>query len=308
MVADFQSSRRNASGKNAPGIELIHVLNRKAKRLLGTHHFLFEGTEGIEYRRALIPGHRLAAIGDVVAQFCAHRDNPFRVCAELREKLPIFLFDALEDILTVPDQVHLIHDHGELAYAQQGKEVAMLFRLFFDALQRIDQEQRRLRPCRTGNHVLEKLLVAGRIDDDVLAALPVEERPCGVDGDALLLLFEKGIEQERIFELFALLAANGLDLFQFAVRQRTRIGIEPSEQGGLAVIDVTDNHNIEMFGRCRRTHDALHVSIFSQQLHASPFVLCTARPLGHGGVTQLFNDVVDRAGCRLDRRRTGSAA
>jgi len=35
VVADFQSSRRNASGKNAPGIELIHVLNRKAKRLLG---------------------------------------------------------------------------------------------------------------------------------------------------------------------------------------------------------------------------------------------------------------------------------
>ena len=123
--------------------------------------------------------------------------------------------------------------------------------------------------------------MAGRIDDDVLAALPVEERPCGVDGDALLLLFEKGIEQERVFELLALLLANGLDLFQFAVRQRTRIGIEPSEQGGLAVIDVTDNHNVEMFGRCRRTHDAatcIHLFATAPCLALRPVHGQTARP------------------------------
>ena len=101
--------------------------------------------------------------------------------------------------------------------------------------------------------------MAGRIDDDVLAALPVEERPCGVNGDALLLLFEKGIEQERVFELLALLAANGLDLFQLAVRQRARVGIEPSKQGGLAVIDVADNHDVEMFGSVGYT--GIHLTV-----------------------------------------------
>ena len=86
----------------------------------------------------------------------------------------------------------------------------------------------------------------GRIDDDVLPAFPDEKRPCGVDRDALLLLFEKGIEQEGILELLSLLATDGLDLFQLAVRQRAGVGIEPSQQGGLAVIDVPDDDDIEM--------------------------------------------------------------
>src|SRR6476646_11353733 len=55
VVTDFEPSRRNASRKNAPGIELIDVLNRETKRLLGTHHLLVEHAEGIEHRGALIP-------------------------------------------------------------------------------------------------------------------------------------------------------------------------------------------------------------------------------------------------------------
>ncbi len=132
----------------------------------------------------------------------------------------------------------------------------MLFRLLLDALQRVNQEERGFRACRARNHVLEKFLVAGRIDDDVKAALPFEEGPRRVDGDALFLLFEEGIEQKRVFELLALLAANGLNFFQLPVRQRTGIGIQPPEQGGLAVIHVPHDHNIEMFGRFRRTHAA----------------------------------------------------
>src|SRR5690349_8800701 len=54
--------------------------------------------------------------------------------------------------------------------------------------------------------------------------------------------------------------------------------------------------------------ERLHVSIFSQQLHSSSFILCTARSLGDRGVAQLFDNVVNGAGGGLDRHRAGGAA
>jgi hypothetical protein len=48
-----------------------------------------------------------------------------------------------------------------------------------------------------------------RIDDDVVPALPAKKSPCRINGDALLLLLKKGIEQERILELLALLPTDG---------------------------------------------------------------------------------------------------
>ena len=38
----------------------------------------------------------------------------------------------------------------------------------------------------------------------------------------------------------------------------------------------------------------LHVAVFAQQLHPSSLILCAPGALGDGGVTQFFNDVVDR--------------
>jgi hypothetical protein len=67
--------------------------------------------------------------------------------------------------------------------------------------------------------------VPRRIDDDVVPALPAEKRPRRIDGNPLLLLFKKRIEQKRVFEFLPLLPADGLDLFKLAVRQRSRIGI-----------------------------------------------------------------------------------
>ena len=102
----------------------------------------------------------------------------------------------------------------------------MLLGLLFHALQGIDQQQRPFSPGRPGDHVLEKLLVSRCIDDDVVPVLPAEERPRRIDGDSLLLFFKKGVEQERVLEFFPLLPADGLDLFKFAIRQRSRVGID----------------------------------------------------------------------------------
>src|SRR5213592_256875 len=109
----------------------------------------------------------------------------------------------------------------------------MLDRLLPHALRRVDQQQGRFGAGGPGDHVLEKLLVSGRVDDDVLPRVPREKRTGRVNGDALFLFFQERIEQEGVFELLSLLAADGLDLFQPAIRERAGVGIEPAEEGGL---------------------------------------------------------------------------
>ena len=125
----------------------------------------------------------------------------------------------------------------------------MLDRLLPHALRRVDQQQGRFGAGGPGDHVLEKLLVSGRVDDDVLPRVPREKRTGRVNGDALFLFFQERIEQEGVFELLSLLAADGLDLLKPAVRERAGVGIEPAEEGGLAVVHVPDEHDIQMFGR-----------------------------------------------------------
>ena len=66
----------------------------------------------------MVPSHLLAAHGDVVAEFGANGNDPFRRDLELGEKLAVFLSDSLEDILTITDEIHLIDDHRHLFDAE----------------------------------------------------------------------------------------------------------------------------------------------------------------------------------------------
>ena len=91
--------------------------------------------------------------------------------------------------------------------------------------------------------------MAGCVDNDVLAALPDEKCPGRVDGNALLLLFQKRIEEKGVFEFLALLATDRLHLLQLSLRERPRIGIEPAKQRRLAVVDVADNDDVQSFIR-----------------------------------------------------------
>src|SRR5207249_7628659 len=108
------------------------------------------------------------------------------------------------------------------------------------------------RARRAGDHVLQELLVARRVDDNVVASLPREERAGGVDRDALLLLFQESVEEEGILELLTLPAADVPDLVQLALRERVGVGVEASEQRGLPVIHVADDDNVEMLAGARR--------------------------------------------------------
>src|SRR5262245_828751 len=131
----------------------------------------------------------------------------------------------------------------------------MLLGLLLHTLQGIDQQQRPFCPGRTGDHVLEKLLVTRCIDDDIVSPLPGEECPRCIDGNALLLLFKKGIKQEGVLELLPLLPAYGLNLFKLAIRQRSRVCIETPQQRRLPVVHMPHDHNVQIvrwfcIGRC----------------------------------------------------------
>ena len=66
-----------------------------------------------------------------------------------------------------------------------------------------------------GNHVLEKLFVPGRVDDDVLPPRGAKRNLRRVDRDVLRLLLEQSIEQKGVFEFHSFRGASllyGCDL------------------------------------------------------------------------------------------------
>ena len=91
--------------------------------------------------------------------------------------------------------------------------------LFAHTFVRADYEDRCVSPRRAGDHVLQKFLVPRRIDDGVTAARCSKRNLGRIDGDVLLLLLEKRIEQEREFKLHPLSRAGLLYLFDLPLGQ-----------------------------------------------------------------------------------------
>src|SRR6185312_17321800 len=116
-------------------------------------------------------------------------------------------------------------------------------RLLRHALDHVDDQDRRFGRRRPGQHVLQELGMARRVDDHVVAPLALEAHPRRVDGDALVALHLERIHHERPLKRHAALAARLLQRRHLALRQRAGVVQQPPDQGRLAVIDVADNGN-----------------------------------------------------------------
>jgi len=149
--------------------------------------------------------------------------------------------------LAATREVHLVHAHDHLADAEHAEDVAVAAAVLAHAFFRVDHEHRGLGPRRARDHVLQELDVPRGVDDDVVAPLRLEEAAGGVDGDALILLVRERIEEERVLEGLAGALAFTLDRFELALRQRLRVGEQAAHDGGLAVIDVADDHDVHLF-------------------------------------------------------------
>ena len=131
----------------------------------------------------------------------------------------------------------------------------MAARLLAHAFGGVDHQDGGLRLGDAGDRVLQELLVAGRVDDDVAALGGLEEDLRGVDGDALVALGLQRVEQERPFELAAALVRRGLQLRELAFGQRVGVVQQAADQARLAVIDMADDREGKALGQRGRRRD-----------------------------------------------------
>ena len=127
-------------------------------------------------------------VGDVVALPCRHRKDELGLDADACQELPVLGRDLVERVLRVVDQVHLVDDDDDLANADQAQQIAVAARLFLHAFGGVDEDERGVGARRAGHHVLDELLVAGRVDDDVFALRGAKPDLRGVDRDVLVAL------------------------------------------------------------------------------------------------------------------------
>ena len=241
LVADGEAARFDPAREDAALVELVDVLDRQAERPVGEARLGGELVERLDHGRPLIPGHDARARDDVVALAGRDRDEAGRLDPEAGEIAAILLGDRAEAVGAVVDQVHLVDQDRDLLDAQQMEQIAVPAGLLLHALLGVDQQQRGLAAGRAGDHVLEKLLVARRIDDDVVALGGAEPDLRGVDGDALIALGLQRVHQEGPFERHAAPLGHRLDRLELAFGQRARVVEQPADQGRLAVIDVADD-------------------------------------------------------------------
>ena len=124
----------------------------------------------------------------------------------------------------------------------------MAARLHQHALARIDQDHRKVGGGSAGDHVAGVLFVARAVGDDELALLGVEEAIGHVDGDALLALGGKTVDQQREVDLLPLradLTGIRLQRVQLVLEDHLRIVEQAPDQGGLAIIDAAAGDEAE---------------------------------------------------------------
>ena len=149
--------------------------------------------------------------------------------------------DIAEPLRVEADAIHLVDDDRHLPHAQQMQQIAVPAGLVAHAFGRIHDEERGIGLGGAGDHVAQKLGVAGRVDQDEVARGRAKPDLAGVERDALIALGLQRIEQERPFERHAAPGADGLELLELAVRQAAGLVQEPSDQGRFAVIHVPDD-------------------------------------------------------------------
>jgi len=144
-------------------------------------------------------------------------------------------------LAAVGDAVHLVDEHGHLGDAQQGEKVGVAARLLAEALGGVHDQYGGLRLGGAGDHVAGEFAVAGRVNDDDLAAGRAEERLGGVDRHgvgALLGEVVHGVGELHVAPLHAARAPQGLHRLG---GQAARVVEQATDEGGLAVVHVADD-------------------------------------------------------------------
>ena len=169
--------------------------------------------------------------------------NAFRD-ADILQKRSVFFFDLAEAILAIAREIHFVHGHNNLPKIEQTEQLSVPAALLAHAFIRRDHYDRRIGIRCAGDHVLQEFLMAGRVDDDVVPPGAPKLNLRRIDRDVLLLLLGERIKHKGVFERFSARCARFAKAFDFALGQRIRVRQNPTDQRGLAVIDVADKDDL----------------------------------------------------------------
>ena len=126
MVSDLQGSRFDPPGEDPALIKLINLLDRKTERLAARQFGDFEVIQHVEHGRPFPPRHVRAVRSDIVPVLGGNGYELLRLHTDRFEKLAIFLFEALEALLRIILQVHLVHQDRDLLDAEQIQQSIFL--------------------------------------------------------------------------------------------------------------------------------------------------------------------------------------
>ena len=205
--------------------------------------------EVLQQRGAVVPGHRVRGVDDVVAVQRRDRDRGRVVQAEPRAELVQVGLDRPERLLGEADEVHLVDGEHDVRRLEDRRDVAVAPRLLDDALARVDQDHRQVGGGRARDHVPRVLDVA-RCVGELEAPPRRHERAVGdVDRDSLLALRAEAVgEQRQVDVVVPTPAARVLDVLQLVGEDLLRVVEQPADQRRLAVVDRARGHEPEKIG------------------------------------------------------------
>jgi hypothetical protein len=191
------------------------------------------------------------------------------------------------------------------------EEITVASGVLLHAFVGINQQQCGLGIGGAGDHVFQELLVTRGIDDDVLAFGRSKPDLSRVDGDVLVTLGLERVHEIGPLEWNAPTFGHQAELFQFPLRKGAGVVEQPAHEGGLAVVDVADDDDLELldsgsdgmgFMIGRRVCSDLHVAVASELFEGilAFLVLGAAGAFGDIGGAEFLDDFRDGTGVGFD--------
>src|SRR3989442_1109806 len=251
----------------------VDVLDREAEREVRRLRRHRQVVEGRHEGGALVPRQLGRGLRDVLALVRANRDEGDPVHLEARDlqqagQLGLQFREALLGILRLR-RVHLVDRHDELLDPEDLREVDVLLGLSLHAFRRPDDEDRGVRLGRAGDHVLDEVPVARRVDDREVVLVRVKPLVRDVDRQAALPLLLDLVHDERELERgLAHLLGELLEVLEFVRVDIPGVVEDPADGRRLPVVDVADEHEVEVWLRGHgfypvgRTLSSCHIYAF----------------------------------------------
>src|SRR5205809_698859 len=236
------------SDRDRPGArDRVDVLDREAEgqvRRLWRH---LQVVERLDEVRALVPGHLLRRLRDVLALVRADRDERdlVHLVADAPEQRGEFRLQLVEARLRERRlrRVHLVDRADQLLDAARAREEDVFSRLRLHAFRAANDVHGRIRLGRAGNHVLDEVPVARGVDDREVVLVRVKALVRDVDRQAALPLLLHLVHDEGELERgLAHLLGEFLQVLEFVGVDVRRVVQDPADGRRLPVVDVADEH------------------------------------------------------------------